>query len=202
MVIFDDNEYKPSFWIKLKNLFLKKQKIEQMSTSFDHIDIEKCKTDLSNVVKDSDEFTKYEPLTDITKMALLREEFLKKKYHLIGSHNAMISALNDNITFIKTQLTLIRTRTSHLKVLSSYCNTTANSSTNDAREAITALITSMEKEEKACRNFIIRNQSKIQNRSILIGDLTRAKNMSELAAAEKEYKARSKQKPTRRTDDE
>lgn len=194
MVTFDGKEYRPGFFTRLKNLFTKEEnfsckKVDPAMSDFAKQKL--AKIDISNVVE------RPEPLIDITKMALEREEFLKKKYHLIGSHNAMISALNDNITFIKSQLELIRARKSHFKVLSNYLNTTANHDTNDAKKAFDALITSVEKEEKSCRNFITRNQAKIQNRSILIGDLTRAKNTSELVAAEKEYKSRSKQKPNK-----
>ena len=193
MVTFDGKEYKPGFFTRLKNLFTKEENFSCKKVDPAMSDFAKQKLatiDTSNVV-DPEPF---EPLTDLTKMALNREEFLKKKYHLIGSHNAMISALNDNVTFIKSQLELIRTRKSQLKVLSNYISTTAN---HDAKKALEVLITSVEKEEKSCRNFITRNQAKIQNRSILIGDLTRAKNTSELVAAEKEYKSRSKQKPNK-----
>jgi len=191
MVTFDGKEYKPGLLTRLKNLFTKEENFNCKKVDPAMPDFAKQKLatiDISNVVE------KPEPLYDLTKMALDREEFLKKKYHLIGSHNAMISALNDNVTFIKSQLELIRTRKSHLKVLSNYISTTVN---HDAKKALDVLITSIEKEEKSCRNFITRNQAKIQNRSILIGDLTRAKNTSELVAAEKEYKSRSKQKPNK-----
>lgn len=193
MVTFDGKEYRPGFFTRLKNLFTKEENFSCKKVDPAMSDFAKQKLatiDTSNVV-DPEPF---EPLTDLTKMALDREEFLKKKYHLIGSHNAMISALNDNVTFIRSQLELIRTRKSQLKVLSNYISTTAN---HDAKKALEVLIASVEKEEKSCRNFITRNQSKIQNRSILIGDLTRAKNTSELVAAEKEYKSRSKQKPNK-----
>ena len=193
MVTFDGKEYRPGFFTRLKNLFTKEENFSCKKVDPAMPDFAKQKlatTDISDVVAS-------EPLYDLTKMALDREEFLKKKYHLIGSHNAMISALNDNVTFIKSQLELIRARKSHFKVLSNYLNTTANRDTNDAKKALEALITSTEREEKSCRNFITRNQAKIQNRSILIGDLTRAKNTSELVAAEKEYKSRSKQKPNK-----
>lgn len=193
MVTFDGKEYRPGLLTRLKNLFTKEENFSCKKVDPAMSDFAKQKLatiDTSNVV-DPEPF---EPLTDLTKMALDREEFLKKKYHLIGSHNAMISALNDNVTFIKSQLELIRTRKSQLKVLSNYISTTAN---HDAKKALEVLIASVEKEEKSCRNFITRNQAKIQNRSILIGDLTRAKNTSELVAAEKEYKSRSKQKPNK-----
>lgn len=193
MVTFDGKEYRPGFFTRLKNLFTKEENFSCKKVDPAMSDFAKQKLatiDTSNVV-DPEPF---EPLTDLTKMALDREEFLKKKYHLIGSHNAMISALNDNVTFIRSQLELIRTRKSQLKVLSNYISTTAN---HDAKKALEVLIASVEKEEKSCRNFITRNQAKIQNRSILIGDLTRAKNTSELVAAEKEYKSRSKQKPNK-----
>ena len=196
MVTFDDNEPKQGFWTKLKNLFSKKPKTKPdfvFKTSFEDLDIEKCKTDLSNIVKDPDEFTKYEPLTDITKMALAREEFIMKKYHLIGSHNATISHLNDNINFYKGMIKNIVKRKSYLKEISAYINSVSPGD-NPAQQRCSDLLKCLMQDEKAYKGYISKMQAKIHSRSIFIGDLTRAKNMGEIIAAEKQYKERTKQK--------
>lgn len=208
MVTFDGNEYKPSVWARLKKLFSKKPKVEPMSTSFKDVDIEKCKTDLSNIVKNPDEFTKYEPLTDITKMALDREEFIMKKYHLIGSHNAMISAMNDDINNFKHFAENCNNMKSQYKILSNFFNLIKAGPTkewvenpglgtqkmNEAIKALDLLIQCNLDIEKSFNTHIKKLQAKILNRSVLIGDLTRAENMDELRSAEKDYKNRAKQK--------
>lgn len=213
MVTFDGSEYKPSIWARLKKLFSKKPKVEPMSTSFEGYDIEKCKTDLSNIniVKSPDEFTKYEPLTDITKMAILHEEFIMKKYHLIGSHNAMISAMNDDINNFKHFAENCNNMKSQYKILSNFFELIKEGPTkewienpglgtqkmNDALKALNLLIQCNNDIEKSYKTHIKKLQAKILNRSVLIGDLTRAKNMDELRSAEKDYKNRSKQKITK-----
>lgn len=198
MVTFDDNEQKQGFWTKLKNLFSKKPKAKSdfaFKTSFEDIDIEKCKTVLPNIVKDPDyPFTKYEPLTDITKMALAREEFIMKKYHLIGSHNATISHLNDNINFYKGMIKNIVKRKSYLKEISTYINSISPGD-NPAQQRCSDLLKFLMQDEKTYKGYISKMQAKIHSRSIFIGDLTRAKNMSEIVTAEKQYKERTKQKP-------
>ena len=208
MVSFDGNEYRPNIWVRLKKLFSKKPKVEPMSTSFKDSDIEKCKTDLSNIVKNPDEFTKYEPLTDITKMALAREEFIMKKYHLIGSHNAMISAMNDDVNNFKHFAENCVNMKSQFKILSNFFELIKKGPTkewienpglgtqkmNDAIKALDLLIQCNNDIEKSYNTHIKKLQAKILNRSVLIGDLTRAENVDELRAAEKNYKNRAKQK--------
>ena len=208
MVTFDGNEYKPSVWVRLKKLFSKKPKVEPMSTSSKDLDIEKCKTDLSKIVKNPDEFTKYEPLTDITKMALAREEFIMKKYHLIGSHNAMISAMNDDINNFKHFAENCNNMKSQYKILSNFFKLIKTGPTkewienpglgtqkiNDAIKALDLLIRCNNDIEKSYNTHIKKLQAKILNRSVLIGDLTRAENLEEIKEAEKNYKNRSKQK--------
>ena len=196
MVTFDGNEYKPSIWVRLKKLFSKKPKVEPMSTSFKDFDIEKCKTDLSNVVKNPDEFTK--------------EQFIMKKYHLIGSHNAMISAMNDDINNFKHFAENCNNMKSQYKILSNFFKLIKAGPTkewienpglgtqkmNDAINALNLLIQCNDDIEKSYNTHIKKLQAKILNRSVLVGDLTRAENMEELKSAERNYKQRAKTKPS------
>ena len=203
MVTFDGKEYKPSLCSKLKAWFSKwfsrKPKSILETPLIDAIDPKKCVLELdTKIVKDS----------DLTTMAELREEFLIKKYHLIGSHNAMISAMNDDVNNFKHFAENCNNMKSQYKILSNFFELIKEGPTkewvenpglgtqkmNDAIKALDLLIRCNNDIEKSYNTHIKKLQAKILNRSVLIGDLTRAKNLEEIKEAEKNYKNRSKQK--------
>jgi hypothetical protein len=206
MVSFDGKEYKPSLCSKLKEWFAKwfsrKPKSVLKTSLIDAIDPKKCVLELdTKIFKDS----------DLTTMAKLREEFLIKKYHLIGSHNAMISAMNDDVNNFKHFAENCVNMKSQFKILSNFFELIKEGPTkewvenpglgtqkmNDAINALNLLIRCNNDIEKSYNTHIKKLQAKILNRSVLIGDLTRAENMDELKSAEKDYKNRSKQKITK-----
>lgn len=203
MVTFDGKEYKPSLCSKLKEWFAKwfsrKPKSIFETSLIDAIDPKKCVLELdTKIFKDA----------DLTTMAELREEFLIKKYHLIGSHNAMISAMNDDINNFKHFAENCDNMKSQYKILSNFFELIKAGPTkewienpglgtqkmNDALKALNLLIQCNNDIEKSYKTHIKKLQAKILNRSVLIGDLTRAKNLEEIKEAEKNYKNRSKQK--------
>lgn len=198
MVIFDDEQYKLGFFErikrKFKNLFHKQEKELEM------INIEKVEPgcELSWKKREREEKEQAE-----------QEEanFLMKKYHLIGTHNAMISAMNDDINTFKHIIADCQAFQSQYKVIDKFLDNlkvTPNADIaeqkqqfNSAKKAMELIIQANRDMEKAYQNQIKKLTSKILNRSVLIGDLTRAETMDEIREAEKAYKMRSKQKPNK-----
>ena len=232
MVMFDDEQFKLGFFErikrKFKNLFHKQEKEWEMiniekvepgcELSWKKVKREEAETDTSRVIVQKHNVDTKHDLADCVAKFMadnncdsvqicIDPDFLMKKYHLIGTHNAMISAMNDDINTFKHIIADCQAFQSQYKVIDKFLDNlkvTPNADIaeqkqqfNSAKKAMELIIQANRDMEKSYQNQIKKLTSKILNRSVLIGDLTRAETMDEIREAEKAYKMRSKQKPNK-----